>query len=62
MQEVDERLELLKLLDLLSKKNWDDLTTVKTIFATEKWDVLIDELENNYLITEKQFLCIIDEG
>lgn len=62
MQEVDGRLELLRLLELLSEKNWDDKTTLDAMFATEKWGVLIDTLENNFLITEKQFLRIIDEG
>lgn len=61
MQAVDERHKLLRLLELLSERTWDDLTTIKAMFATEKWDLLIETLENNQVLTEKQFLDIIKE-
>lgn len=61
MQVVDERHKLLRLLELLSKKNWDDKTTLDAMFATEKWDLLIETLETKPIISKRQFLMLIDE-
>lgn len=52
---------LLKLLELLSVRDWEDKTIVKAIFATKLWNKLIQDLEMNPNMTEEYFLELMED-
>ena len=61
-KEREERTQtLLKLLEILSKKDLDYDTVLEAVFTPKLWDKFIQELEMNPNMTEEYFLELMEK-
>lgn len=61
-QQREERTQaLLKLLELLLKKEWEDDTVLEAVFTPKLWNKLIQDLEMNLDMSEEYFLELMED-